>query len=148
MDIAYGHGRRRVDTVLHDAALPHDVAVCLREPHADAAAGRSAAGGVQEGRSDERPWRRVVFPCAQSALARWLTNDRDTIQVGLRVAKRSVLLTNGHACAQRSETRNSGRTRSEDPWGALPRAFLYRQGAQEHYAVQRVTRPMLKPRHG
>jgi len=25
-DIAYGHGLRRVDTVQHDAALPHDVA--------------------------------------------------------------------------------------------------------------------------
>ena len=70
---------------------------------------------VQEGRSDERPWRRAVRPCAQPALALWLTNDRYTIQVGLRVDKRPMLLTNGKAYAQRSETVSSCRTKREGP---------------------------------
>jgi hypothetical protein len=51
-------------------------------------AGREASVAVQEGRGDEPPWWRVIFPGAQSALALWLTNDRDTIPVGLRADKR------------------------------------------------------------
>ena len=51
-------------------------------------AGREESLAVQEGRGDEPPLRRVVCPCEQSALAIWLTNDRYTIHVGLRVGKR------------------------------------------------------------
>ncbi len=40
MDIAHVHGLLRVDTVLHDAELPHIVAVGLQEPHVDDAVGR------------------------------------------------------------------------------------------------------------
>jgi hypothetical protein len=106
--------------------------------------GREASVAVQEGRGDEPPLRREVCPCAQSALALWLTSDRYTIPVGLRVDKRLVLLTNGKACAQRSETVSSGRTRSEGTWSAPPRALLDRQVVQDHRAVQRVTRPLLR----
>ena len=91
-------------------------------------AGRYESVAVQEGRGDEPPLRSVVFPCEQSALALWLTNDRYTIHGGLRVEKRPVLLTHGHACEQRYETISSCRTSREGTWGALPRALLYRPG--------------------
>jgi hypothetical protein len=39
-DRAHVHGLRRVDTVLHAAALPHIVEDGLQEPHVEDAVGR------------------------------------------------------------------------------------------------------------